>query len=223
MQPQWHGGLSGRDGQIRPVPPGARVRTIPFPAGRLGDGLELSPDVAQEVLARADDELRGAAAVIIDYTQGGRYPAPAYQDVLARKARAAGALWIADEVVTGFGKCGRWMNFQRGSERPDMVTLGKCLGGGVMPLAAVILSQEVVERIGDASWQSYSALRFGDAAAAAAAAFVRVVAEEELVARARRLHDVLHAGMAALVQGHPSVSRLDGCGLHWWIELGETD
>jgi 4-aminobutyrate aminotransferase-like enzyme len=223
VQPQWHGGLSSRSGGIRPVPPSSSVQALPFPQGRFGDGLALSRDQAEATLADAEPVLAEAAAVIVDYTQGGCYAAPAYQDVLARKARSTGTLWIADEVVTGFGKCGRWLNFQRGEERPDIVTLGKSMGGGVAPAAAIILSKDVLELIGDSSWNNYSSLRSSDLAAAAAREFVRVIDEEDLVTRADSLHDSILAGMRTLAAAHPSVSRVDGRGLHWWIEVGESD
>ena len=223
VQPQWHGGLSSRSGGIRPVPPSSPVRTLPFPRGQFGDGLALSHDQAQEALADAESVLADAAAVIIDYTQGGCYSAPAYQDVLAGKANSTGTLWIADEVVTGFGKGGRWLNFQRGDKRPDMVTLGKSMGGGVAPAAAIILSKDLLERIGDSSWSNYSSLRASDLSAAAAREFIRVIDEEDLVTRADSLHDSILAGMRTLAAAHPSVSRVDGRGLHWWIEVGESD
>lgn len=223
VQPQWHGGLSARDGGVRPVPPAGDVRVLPFPRGSLGDGIELPREKAETLLADADAALDGAAAVIVDYTQGGCYPAPAYQDVLAAKARAAGVVWIADEVITGFGKTGRWFNFQRGDERPDIVTLGKPLGGGVAPVAAVVVSERLAAEMDGSSWQNYSALRSSEIAAAAARAFIEVIDEEDLVSRADRLHDVFVAGMRDLAGAHPSVTRVDGRGLHWWIEIGEAD
>jgi len=223
VQPQWHGGLSSRSGGVRPVPRSSPVRVLPFPQGRFGDGLALSRDQAEDALADGEALLADSAAVIIDYTQGGCYPAPAYQDVLARKARSTHTLWIADEVVTGFGKCGRWLNFQRGEERPDIVTLGKSMGGGVAPAAAVVLSKDMIELIGDSNWANYSSMRSSDLAAAAAREFVRVIAEEDYVRRADALHDSIEAGMRTLAATHPSVSRVDGRGLHWWIEVGDSD
>ncbi|CAN5187937.1 aspartate aminotransferase family protein [soil metagenome] len=223
VQPQWHGGLTSQSGGVRPVPPSAPVRSLPFPQGRFGDGLALTTQQAETVLADSEAALADAAAVIVDYTQGGRYSAPAYQDVLARKARSAGALWIADEVITGFGKGGRWLNLQRGEERPDIVTLGKAMGAGVAPAAAVVLSKEVIERIGDARWANYSSMRSTDITAAAARELVRVIDEDDLVSRADALHAVIETGMRKLATAHPSVSRIDGRGLHWWIEIGESD
>jgi len=219
VQSQWHGGLTGTDGAVRPVPRSVPVRALPFPAGKLGSGLTLSREAAREVLAAAGPLVHDAAAVIIDYSQGGRYAAPAYQDELAGMARAAGALWVADEVVTGFGKCGRWFNFQWGESRPDIVTLGKPMGGGVAPVAAVVVSRRVLDMMGDSAWQSYSALRAHPTAIAAARAFVRTVEEDNLVDRAHSLNSVIAARMAVLASRHPIVQRIDGLGLHWWIDL----
>jgi 4-aminobutyrate aminotransferase-like enzyme len=224
VQPQWHGGISDTTTDIRPVPRATEVRVLPFPTSRLGQGLQLTSGEAESILSHADDKLDQAAAVIVDYTQGGCYGAPSYQDVLARKARAAGVLWIADEVVTAFGKTGggHWFNFQRGRERPDIVTLGKPLGGGLLPVAAVVVSNDVLEQIGDGSWQTYSALRSNELGAAAATEVIRVIEEEDLIRRADELHDVILPYMSKLAD-HPAVGRIDGHGLHWWIEIGDED
>jgi len=219
VQPQWHGGLTEPNGKISPVPLGTPVRTLPFPEGVLGSGLTLSRDEARTILAGAEPLLEDAAAVIIDYSQGGRYAAPAYQDELAGKARAAGTLWIADEVVTGFGKCGKWFNFQWGESRPDIVTLGKPMGGGAAPVAAVVVSQQVLDLIGNSSWQSYSALRAHSTAIAASRAFLQVVSEDKLVDRAHALGLVITDRMARAAERHSIVRRIDGMGLHWWIDL----
>lgn len=119
MQPQWHGGLSSARGDWRPVPRLADVRRLPPPS--CGVHSPCAPDARCGCLpADLADTLADAAAVIIDYSQGGVYPAPAYQDQLAGAARAAGVLWIADEAVTGLGHQGRWLTLQRGESRPDM-------------------------------------------------------------------------------------------------------
>lgn len=219
VQPQWHGGLSSPSGEVRPVEPAAPVRILPFPEGHLGSGLRLSREDVLTTLEGQEATLTDAAALIVDYSQGGYYSTPAYQDELAARARKAGALWIADEVVTGFGKTGFWFEFQRGEARPDIVTLGKPMGGGVAPVAAVVLSKRVLEAIGDSSWQNYSALRAHPTAVAATQAFVELVEEESLVERAALINDKMAAGFTGLADAHPSVRRADGRGLHWWIDL----
>lgn len=223
VQPQWHGGLADSEGTVRSVPPSVEVRTLPFPRSTLGGGLSISTEQAREALAGSLEFLEGSAAVIIDYTQGGCYSTPAYQDVVADAASEAGALWVADEVITGFGKGGRWFNFQRGERRPDLVTLGKPMGGGLVPAAGIIVSKQVLDMIGSAGWQNYSALRSNDMAAAATSALIEVIDSEGLVDRADQLHEVIAEGMAQLLERHPSVDRIDGRGLHWWVDLHGSD
>jgi 4-aminobutyrate aminotransferase-like enzyme len=222
VQAQWHGGLQDRNGRSRPVPPSADVRTLPFPRLGWGEGMSWTAEQAQSYLAPSRAMVAESASAIVDYTQGGDYALPAYQDELARIARESGTLWIADEVVTGFGKTGRWFNFQHGERRPDIVTLGKPMGGGIVPAAAVVVSKDVLAAIGDASWMNYSALRAHPTAVAAAREFVRVIDDEGLVARAADLHHTVFAGMRDLAAAHPLVGRVDGRGLHWWIDLNES-
>ena len=218
VQPQWHGGLSSaRDGR-RPVPRLADVRRLPPPNCAVHS--PCGPDGRCRCLpADLADTLADAAAVIIDYSQGGVYPAPAYQDQLAGAARAAGALWIADEAVTGLGRQGRWLTVQRGESRPDIVTLGKGLAGGVTPGAAVVMSQSVAESLRDQRWQSYSTFRGHPLTVAAISATVRRIDRDGLVERADSLDATLRTRLAELAAAHPCVRRVAGLGLHWTVDL----
>lgn len=223
VQPQWHGGVSSVGRGVRPVPRSTEVRTLPFPRGEFGDGTELTDREAAEWVEPAAHLLDGAAAVIIDYSQGGCYPAPAYQDEVSRQARGRDSLWIADEVVTGLGKQGRWFTFQRGSERPDIVTLGKGLAAGMAAAGAVVLSKRVVEALDNGSWRNYSALRAHPITVAAIDEVVRTIHDEDLVSRVDALHERLARDMRSLVQAHPSLERADGRGLHWTLEFAGYD
>ena len=167
--------------------------------------------------------LGDAAAVLIDYSQGGIYPSPRYQDQLAVAARGAGALWIADETVTGLGRQGRWMTFQRGTERPDIVTLGKGLAGGMAPAAALVLSTRVTDLMRDQRWQSYSTFRGHPISVAAVSATVRGIDREGLVQRVDSLDAKMRATFSKLASDHPAVERFDGLGLHWTVELHGLD
>jgi 4-aminobutyrate aminotransferase-like enzyme len=222
LRTQGHGGPGTGGAGSRPAPRLAEVREVPAPRCRV-----FSPCAADGRCRCLPDDLdgtlAGAAAVIIDYSHGGVYPAPAYQDGLAEAARAAGALWIADEVVTGLGRQGRWMTFQRGASRPDIVTLGKGLAGGVAPAAAVVLSRAVADRLNYQLWQSYSTFRGHPLTVAAVSATVRRIARDGLVERADALDAVIRPRLAQLAADHPSVRRVDGLGLHWTLELRGGD
>ncbi len=223
VQPQWHGGLSSAKGGFRPVPRLAEVRQLPAPACGVLRSCAESGRCGCLPPADLAAALDGAAAVIIDYSQGGIYPSPPYQDQIAGAARQAGALWIADEVVTGLGRQGRWMTFQRGQARPDIVTLGKGLAGGMAPAGAVVLSRRVTGWLADQLWQTYSTFRGHPLTVAAISTTVRGIARENLVERAASLDPVLRSRLEQLAAAHPSVERVDGLGLHWTVELHGGD
>ena len=222
VQPQWHGGLSAHDGGVRPAPRAFPVVQLPAPQGARIGGTPPTETVAQR-LSGAAEQLSDAAAVIVDYTQGGVYHDAEYQDTLAAAARAAGALWIADEVVTGFGRSGGWFAFQKGQSRPDIVTLGKPLAAGGAPAGAVVLSRELVERLDGHSWQTYSTFRGHPLMVAAVRAHLRVLEREGLVSRAHEGDALLERRLREIAGAHPSVARVDGCGMHWTVELHGPD
>ena len=216
-QPQWHGGLSSSQGGWRPVPHLADVRHIPAPTCTVHT--RCAPNGCRCLPDDLSDPLAGSAAVIMDYSQGGVYPAPAYQDKLAAAAREAGALWIADEAVTGLGRQGRWLTLQRGESRPDIITLGKGLAGGVTAAAAVVLSRRVADLMQDQRWQSFSTFRGHPLTVAAIGATVRRIAREGLVERADALDAVLRRRLGELASAHSCVRRIAGLGLHWTVDL----
>lgn len=216
-QPQWHGGLSFADGRVTPTAANCPVRVLSGPAGSLyGTRVVQRPAMSEDEMAAT---LADASSVILDYTQGGIYHDAAYQDQAAAAAKRAGALWIADEVVTGAGRSGRWFAFQGGKSRPDMVTMAKALAGGAGPIGAVILSKEITERLKSAAWQNYSTYRGHPTAMAGVSAYLKVLKRDRLLERVAYLEGVIGPRLVEIAQRHPSVSRVDGRGLHWTVEF----
>jgi 4-aminobutyrate aminotransferase-like enzyme len=178
---------------------------------------------AESCLAGAGEALDGAAAVIMDYSQGGIVPSAQYQDALADMARAAGALWVADETVTAFGRMGHGFAFQRGSTRPDMVTMGKGITGGAVPCGALVLSQDLVDAIGPRRWMTSSTYRGHPLAVAAVSTVVRVIDRDRLVERAAGLGVGLGRDLQSIVASHPCARGVIGEGLSWLIHIAEPD
>ena len=217
VQPHWHGGLAVHSGGTRPVPRGAKVNVLPGPVGARYGGERALP--LSERLRDAETVLRDSAAVIIDYSQGGVYHDAEYQDRVAEAARKAGALWIADEVVTGFARTGRWFGFQGADSRPDMVTLGKPLGGGAAAAGAVVLSQKLVDQLEDKTWQTFSTFRGHPTMITAMRTLLRVIERDGLVQRVAALDSFMERRLLDIAERHPAVVRVDGRGLHWTLEL----
>jgi 4-aminobutyrate aminotransferase-like enzyme len=227
VQPQWHGGLAGAGGVpgagSSAVPPRlATVHELPAPAGARVTG-QPDPTAGTGWLPSARAKLARSAAVLLDYSQGGIYHSPDYQDRVAAMAAEEGAYWIADETVTGFGRVGGWFQFQHGQSRPDLVTMGKCLSAGGAAAGAVVLSHGMLDRLKGTSWQSYSTYRAHPVAMAAIRAHLRVSSQEGLYKRANDLDAVMYDRLAEVAAQHPSVARIDGRGLHWTIELHGGD
>ena len=165
-------------------------------------------------LAAAESALDGeVAAMIVEPVQGEGgvlVPPEGYLEGLARACRAAGALLILDEVQTGIGRTGRWFACDHSGVEPDILTLGKGLGGG-MPIAAFMATDAVMSSIepGD-----HGGTYAGNPLCARAAATVlRVIEEEALIARAARLGQHVRERLEALSARCDRVEGVRGRGL----------
>jgi 4-aminobutyrate aminotransferase-like enzyme len=220
-QPQWHGGLSGAAGVDAP-PRLTDMHALPAPTSARVTG-QPDPTAGDAWHPRAREMLGRSAAVILDYSQGGTYHSPVYQDRVAALAREAGAFWIADETVTGFGRVGGWFQFQAAASRPDMVTMGKCLAAGGAAAGALVLSSELVERLEGRAWQTYSTFRGHPVQVASIRAHIAVSERDGIFDHARRFDGLMLERMQEVARAHPSVERIDGRGLHWTVELQGPD
>ena len=101
----------------------------------------------EQALADASGSAHPVAAVIVEPIQGREgevVPPPEYFPKLKELCQHAGALLIADEMMTGFGRTGRWFAMQHWNVQPDIICLGKAMAGG-MPMAACIAPAEIMD------------------------------------------------------------------------------
>ena len=157
---------------------------------------------------------------------GGVYPPPeGYLASVREICRRHDVLFIADEVITGFGRTGAWLASERFALDPDMITTAKGLSSGYAPIGAVIASARVAEPF----WRPGSAevFRHGytysghPAACAVAAANLDLIEREQLVARVAGLEPVLARALAPLA-GHDLVAEVRaGTGLLAAVEIAE--
>lgn len=148
-------------------------------------------------------------------TGGVHGPRPGYLEGLAGLAREIGALFVVDEVITGFGRTGRMFASQRWGLEPDMVTLAKGITSGYAPLGAVMVAPRIADRFFTDPQDGPPAPMFrhgltysGHATACAVAeANLDILAEEDLVARAADLEVVLDKALDPL-RSHPLVAEV---------------
>ncbi|MBV8197996.1 MAG: aminotransferase class III-fold pyridoxal phosphate-dependent enzyme, partial [Candidatus Eremiobacteraeota bacterium] len=132
-----------------------------------------------------------------------------------------GALFIADEVQTGLGRCGYRFACDRDGVVPDVMTLAKGLSGGVIPVGAFIARPPIWMRaFGDAPLVHTSTFGGSEIACAAALAAMDVLEQEGLVERAGERGEQLLGGARAIAAEHPAVVReARGLGLLAGVEL----
>lgn len=138
-----------------------------------------------------------------------------------KRVRAAcdkhGALLILDEIPIGLGRTGRFFAFEHYGIVPDIVVLGKGLGGGIMPLAAII-AREGLNVAGDKALGHYTHEK-NPVACAAALATLGVIEEEKLVDRARSLGGYALERLRQMAERHRIVGDVRGLGLLLGVEL----
>jgi len=159
------------------------------------------------------------AGVIVEPVQGegGVRPAsPEFLQALRRLCDRWGACLILDEVQCGLGRTGTLFAFQRHGVVPDVLTLGKALGGG-LPMGAVLARGRWGEQLRRGDHGSTFGGNPGGAAAALAA--LDVLVGEGLAARAEALGRRLRQGLADALQGNPLVREVRGVGLMVGVEL----
>jgi 4-aminobutyrate aminotransferase-like enzyme len=176
---------------------------------------------------RLDEALRAATigAVIVEPIvgrEGVLLPPPGWLAALAAACRRHGALLIADEIFTGFGRTGRWFAVEHEGVRPDLLCCGKALGGG-LPIAAVVGSAERMacwRRPGEAL---HTATHMANPLACAAALAVLDLLEElRLPERAAELGPWVEERIAPWRQ-RATVREVRGRGLLWGIELTDRE
>src|SRR6266567_7323260 len=157
---------------------------------------------------------------------GGVYPPPAgYLERVRDICRRHDVLFVADEVITGYGRTGEWFASGRFGLDPDLITSAKGLSSGYLPIGAVIASARVAEPFWRAG--STEVFRHGytysghPAAAAVALANLDLIEREGLIARVAALEPVLARAVAPLA-AHPAVSAVrSGIGLLAAVEIAE--
>ena len=166
------------------------------------------------VLEREGD----VAAVIAEPARAVPFiPPPGYWRAVREACDATGTLLIFDEIPTGLGKTGRFFAAEHDDARPDIVVLGKALGGGVLPIAACIARADL-DVAGAYAFGHYTHEK-NPVTAAAALATLQVIEREGLVEHAARVGAHALARLQAMKQRHPLIGDVRGRGLLLGIEL----
>ncbi len=163
------------------------------------------------------------AAVILEPIQGEGgiiIPPAGYLRQVKELCEAKGALFIADEVQTGIGRTGAWFGVNHEDVKPDLMACAKALGGGVMPIGAIIGTPRAWQGLIEAPFLHTSTFGGNQLACAAGVAAISVIKEENLLERGAETGAYLKAGLESIAAEFPSViSEVRGRGMMIGIEL----
>lgn len=196
------------------VPPPEPMR-CPF---RCGKTCNLTcADYLEYVLEKEGD----IAAVIAETVRNTPFiPPPDYWKRIRAACDRHGTLLILDEIPIGLGRSGKFFAFEHYDVIPDMVVLGKGLGGGVLPLAALI-TRDSLNIAGHMALGHYTHEK-NPVACAAALATLEIITEEKLPERARELGEYALQRMREMQERHQIMADVRGLGLLLGIELAIT-
>jgi 4-aminobutyrate aminotransferase len=197
------------------VPP-ANPRRCPF---KCGDRCNLScADYIEYVLEKEGD----IAAVVAETVRSVPYiPPPDYWKRVRAACDKHGALLILDEIPTALGRTGKMFAIEHYGIVPDMLVIGKGLGGGIFPLAALI-AREHLNVAGEKALGHYTHEK-NPVACAAALAAIEVVESEDLLQCSTTLGERALAQLRAGMASHPLISDIRGLGLLLGVELASRD
>lgn len=206
---------------------GAHIRTVaaPDPARMRGD---LGQAFAADVQAAIDDMQRHGikpAALIVDtiFSSDGIFADPAgFLQPAVAAIRAAGGVFIADEVQAGFGRTGDAMwGYQRHGLTPDIVTMGKPMGNGY-PVAGLVVQPAVLAAFG-AKARYFNTFGGNAVAAATAMAVLDVVQSEGLQQNAQSVGAYFATALRDLAKSHPCLGVVRAAGLFIGVDVIDED
>ena len=163
------------------------------------------------------------AAIVLEAipgTAGIMVPPPGYLAGVREICDRHGIVLIADEVMSGFGRAGRWFAVEHGGITPDLITFAKGVNSGYVPLGGVAISDEIYSTFAHRTYPGGLTYSGHPLACAAAVATIRTMEDEDVVGRAARLgEDVLGPGLRALAEKHDRIGEVRGTGAFWAVEL----
>ena len=163
------------------------------------------------------------AAILIESvvgTAGVLIPPKGYLEGVRALCDKYGILWIGDEVMSGFGRTGKWFAYQHSNVEPDLIVFAKGVNSGYVPLGGVVISHPVSESFNDRVFPGGLTYSGHPLACAAAVATIDVMKEEKIVEQAKQIgEEVLGPGLRELATKHKVIGEVRGLGVFWALDL----
>ncbi|GAA1456109.1 aspartate aminotransferase family protein [Williamsia maris] len=222
-------GLTGDPRRWRAEPTGGDVVRFfgpyPYRSPWATDSVEAEAAAALAHL-RMVVELQGPnsiAAIIIETvigTNGVLVPPPGYLAGVRELCDEYGIIYIADEVMVGFGRLGEWFGVNAFGVTPDLITFAKGVNSGYVPLGGVVIGSRVAQHFDDVPYPGGLTYSGHPLACAAGVASIKAFEADGVIDRVRATgEDLIRPTLSKIAANHPSVGEIRGMGFFWAIEL----
>ncbi|MCE4026854.1 aspartate aminotransferase family protein [Microbacterium sp. Au-Mic1] len=163
------------------------------------------------------------AAIIIETvvgTNGVLVPPPGYLQGVRELCDRYGIVYIADEVMVGFGRLGEWFGIDAFDAKPDLITFAKGVNSGYVPLGGVVISDRIASAFDTVPFAGGLTYSGHPLACAAGVATFEVFRRDGILERVRDLGSrIVEPTLQGWLEKHPSVGEVRGQGLFWAVEL----
>jgi adenosylmethionine-8-amino-7-oxononanoate aminotransferase len=160
----------------------------------------------ESVAAFIGEPIQGAGGVI--------YPTDDYWPKVREVCTRYDVLLIADEIITGFGRTGRWFGLTHWNVQPDIVSFAKGVTSGYLPLGGMMVTKPIKDVMDSVKpedrWMHGATYSAHPTCCAVALKNIEIIEREGLCENARKMGDRLHAGLKAAFDGHPNVGDIRG-------------
>jgi taurine--2-oxoglutarate transaminase len=163
------------------------------------------------------------AAILIESvpgTAGVLIPPAGYLDGIRALCDKYGILWIADEVMAGFGRTGKWFAYQHSKSSPDLIVFAKGVTSGYVPLGGVVISEPIAKSFDEQVFPGGLTYSGHPLACATAVATIDVMKSEKMVENAAVIGEkILGPGLHELAKKHQVMGDIRGAGVFWGIDM----
>ncbi|MCY7417076.1 MAG: aminotransferase class III-fold pyridoxal phosphate-dependent enzyme [Chloroflexi bacterium] len=176
-------------------------------------------DVEDVIMFEGPNTIAGMMVETVVGTNGILIPPDGYMQGLRALCDKYGILLIADEVMAGFGRTGKWFAVDHWDVVPDLITMAKGLTASYVPLGAVGMRRGIADAFKDKVFYGGLTYNSHPVGCAAALATIAVYEEDGLIERAARMGHVMRGHHEALYAKHPSIGGIRNIGLFGILEL----
>ena len=163
------------------------------------------------------------AAVLLESvpgTAGVLIPPAGYLEGVRALCDKYNLLWIADEVMSGFGRTGKWFAYQHSAATPDLITFAKGVTSGYIQLGGVVISENIAKTFDERVFAGGLTYMGHPIACATAVATIDVMKEEKMLENATMIGEtILGPGLVELAKKHKVIGDIRGAGVFWGVDL----